>query len=368
MDDFTWKSKKDLSNPSSIIFSAILDDKGRVVIPASIRNRFNLSLNSQVLLKLINGCSGVEENMEVCETSEAGAIPACNLFSDNYTDVRSKKTINNSSEKALCMKRKIKNLMLKYKVKNLRQLSEKMNVPYEIIKNWSCGRTTIGSVGKFKQVKIPRIIDYKLAELVGIVLGDGNICGNQLRIYGNKEEYEYYRNNIQKLLFDIFGVRSTIRQARRNSNGILLTVNSVLVCRYLKLIGLKDGSKIKNKATIPDWIYSKKEFIKCCLKGLFDTDGSFFSSSKDTEINILWNMGMNSFLPSEIRKMLIKLNYSPTRIFDKGRRLALCKRSEVIRFFKEIKPENNVQNDKFLKFFNESSNPARDPKIYIKEV
>lgn len=266
------------------------------------------------------------------------------------------------------MEKKIKILMMKYRFKNLRQLSEKMNVPYEIMKNWSCGRTTIGSVGKFKQIKIPEIFDYKLAELVGIVLGDGNICGNQLRIYGNKEEYEYYRSNIQKLLLDIFRVKSTIKQTRRNSNGILLTVNSILVCRYLTSIGLKDGSKIKNKTTIPDWIYTKKELIIYCLKGLFDTDGSFFSSSKNTEINILWNMGMNSSLPNEIRKALIKLNYSPTRIFDKGRKVALCKRSEVIRFFKEIKPRSNVQNDRFLKFFNESSNPTRGPKFYIKEI
>ena len=77
MDDFTWKSKKDLSSPDSIIFSAILDDKRRIVIPTSIRNRFN----PQVLLEFkrkVNGCSGVEGNMEVCETSEVGAIPAYN--------------------------------------------------------------------------------------------------------------------------------------------------------------------------------------------------------------------------------------------------------------------------------------------------
>ena len=80
MDDFTWKSKKDLSNPSSIIFSAILDEKGRVVIPASIRNRFNLSFNSQVLLELkVNGCDSVMDSVSVCEAEGAGSNPARDL-------------------------------------------------------------------------------------------------------------------------------------------------------------------------------------------------------------------------------------------------------------------------------------------------
>ena len=77
MDDFTWKSKKDLSSPDSILFSAILDDKGRVVIPASIRNRFNLGFNSQVLLELkVNGRDSTMGSVSVCGTEEAGSNPA----------------------------------------------------------------------------------------------------------------------------------------------------------------------------------------------------------------------------------------------------------------------------------------------------
>lgn len=77
MNDFTWKSKKDLSNPSSIIFSAILDDKGRVVVPASIRNKLNLSFNSRVLLELkVNGCDSVKDSVSVCEAEGAGSNPA----------------------------------------------------------------------------------------------------------------------------------------------------------------------------------------------------------------------------------------------------------------------------------------------------
>ena len=78
MDDFTWKLKKDLSNPSSIVFSAILDDKGRVVIPASIRNRFDLNFNSQVLLefkKKFNGCDSVMDSVSACGAEDVGSNP-----------------------------------------------------------------------------------------------------------------------------------------------------------------------------------------------------------------------------------------------------------------------------------------------------
>lgn len=78
MDDFTWKSKKDLSNPSSIIFSASLDDKGRIVIPASIRNKFNLSFNSSVLLefkKKLNGCDSVMVSVSACGAEGVGSNP-----------------------------------------------------------------------------------------------------------------------------------------------------------------------------------------------------------------------------------------------------------------------------------------------------
>ena len=81
MDDFTWKSKKDLSNPISLIFTASLDDKGRVVIPASIRNRLGLEFNSQVLLefkKKINGCDSVMVSVSACGAEGVGSNPTCN--------------------------------------------------------------------------------------------------------------------------------------------------------------------------------------------------------------------------------------------------------------------------------------------------
>ena len=92
MNDFTWKSKRDLSNPSSIIFTASLDDKGRIVIPASVRNKLCLKFNSQVLLELkkINGCDsvktkkidgddGIKTSISDCGSEDLGSNPSRRL-------------------------------------------------------------------------------------------------------------------------------------------------------------------------------------------------------------------------------------------------------------------------------------------------
>ena len=71
--DFTWKKKKDLFR-----FTAILDDRGRVVIPASIRNKFKLKFNSKIILQLkAYGRSSTMVSVDACGASEAGSIPAC---------------------------------------------------------------------------------------------------------------------------------------------------------------------------------------------------------------------------------------------------------------------------------------------------
>ncbi len=79
MDEFTYKTKKDYVSSDSLSFTAILDDRGRVVIPARIRNRFSLRFNSLVLLefkKKVNGRDSVMCSVSVCEAEGAGSNPA----------------------------------------------------------------------------------------------------------------------------------------------------------------------------------------------------------------------------------------------------------------------------------------------------
>ena len=85
MDAFTWNSKRDLSSPPSIIFSGSLDDKGRVVIPASVRNRLGLKINSKIILQ-INGCDSVKASVSACGAEGAGSSPARGPTSKEYNE------------------------------------------------------------------------------------------------------------------------------------------------------------------------------------------------------------------------------------------------------------------------------------------
>jgi hypothetical protein len=66
-------------------------------------------------------------------------------------------------------------------------------------------------------------------------------------------------------------------------------------------------------------------------------------------------MGYNSKLPEDISELLLSLEFKPTRIFNKGREISICKKVEVRRFFTEILPKNNVQISRYQKFLNSSS-------------
>lgn len=91
MNGFTKKVSKKVSNSSS--FTSRLDDRGRVVIPAKIRNKFNLKFNSLVLLdfkKKINGRSSVmvdrasiRSSVSVCGAEGAGSNPAYGPINKN---------------------------------------------------------------------------------------------------------------------------------------------------------------------------------------------------------------------------------------------------------------------------------------------
>ncbi|PIN91624.1 hypothetical protein COU61_02105 [Candidatus Pacearchaeota archaeon CG10_big_fil_rev_8_21_14_0_10_35_13] len=124
-----------------------------------------------------------------------------------------------------------------------------------------------------KSIKIPKL-NEKLAEFVGIYLGDGTITPYQLRIAG---DYRYdlpYFDYISKMIYELFGLRAVIQRVN-NLNTMVLTISSKNLCTYFnKELGIAYGSKIKNKTVIPKEIIAKSKLALACLRGLIDTDGS----------------------------------------------------------------------------------------------
>jgi intein/homing endonuclease len=126
-------------------------------------------------------------------------------------------------------------------------------------------------IGQTKPAKIPNLSN-ELAELVGILLGDGGIQKYQIKISLNHTKDKEYSKYITKLIYKLFGLKtgSTINKKESVEH---LYISRKEVVSFLESIGLKTSNKTQNQVGVPDWIKENIEYAKYCIRGLFDTDG-----------------------------------------------------------------------------------------------
>lgn len=131
-------------------------------------------------------------------------------------------------------------------------------------------------IGISKPIKIPKYSE-KLAEFVGIILGDGGISENQVTITLNSIDDCEYGDFVIGMVNNLFGVKPSIHKKRGcNANNIVVS-RKKLVKFCSEKLGLKIGNKVKQQVDIPQWIIKDKKFKIACLRGLMDTDGSVFT-------------------------------------------------------------------------------------------
>ncbi len=176
-----------------------------------------------------------------------------------------------------------------------------------------------------------------LAEFIGMMLGDGNIYENGVRISCDSRwpEYIFY---IEKLMYRLFGIH--FKQYKGKANCIHLYVyNQLLVNRLLQL-GLQRGDKIVNNVGVPRWIKDNKVYAEHCVRGLMDTDGclyfckrdrKFYFNFKNTCKQIYYDFG-------EITDALGYHFVRSTKISYQ-----LYRKADVMRFIKEIRPLKAVR-------------------------
>ncbi len=148
-----------------------------------------------------------------------------------------------------------------------------------------------------------------LAELTGIILGDGNLTKYKrteaIRIVCHSEKIAYI-DHIAALMAKFFDKQPSV-QKRKREKAVTITI---YLCNLSKRLCITLGNKIKNNAKVPVWIKQKKSYIISCLKGLFETDGCF---QKDI-INYTHTIELKN-LCSNIRAdayyMLKNLGYHP---------------------------------------------------------
>ena len=116
-----------------------------------------------------------------------------------------------------------------------------------------------------------------MAELIGIILGDGNIWVRKpyyyLTIVGDsKKDRNYLLNYVKPLFRKLFNKELHVRTHKSN-NELFIYTGSKNVIFTLRHFGLTSGDKKKNNIKIPSWIFKSNKYIKACIRGLIDTDG-----------------------------------------------------------------------------------------------
>ncbi|MBI2096790.1 MAG: helix-turn-helix transcriptional regulator [Candidatus Sungbacteria bacterium] len=113
----------------------------------------------------------------------------------------------------------------------------------------------------------------ELAELVGVLLGDGCITHYQVTVTLHRVDDRAYAKFVTKLMTNLFGVSPKWYEDKKDSVINITISRTALVKFCVNNMGLKIGNKIKQQVDIPNWIQKNKKFQIACVRGLVDTDG-----------------------------------------------------------------------------------------------
>jgi len=194
------------------------------------------------------------------------------------------------------------------------------------------------------------VYSSELAEFIGIMLGDGYIKTNktQLGISLNSETDYAYALYVQGLIKELFNLNSSICNDGRDKS-VTVLVSSRNLVEFMIDKGLKAGDKVINQVDIPRWIGLQEEYKVACLRGLMDTDGSFYAYLHRVNGKVYRNCALdftNHSLPllKSIKDILIDISCSPTLAKYK---VVLHKKEDIMRYIDIVGTSNPSRRDKF---------------------
>jgi len=141
------------------------------------------------------------------------------------------------------------------------------------IDNFKVWRDRMRAEGKIKS-KYPLLKkDGNLAELIGVVLGDGHIWKyertEELSIFSNANNPGFVKR-YSRLMNLVFNRKPTIR-SHSKKNCIRIRIYEKYIS---KRIGVPVSPRLNKKIIIPKWILNKRNYMIRYLRGLYEAEGS----------------------------------------------------------------------------------------------
>lgn len=206
-----------------------------------------------------------------------------------------------------------------------------------------------------KIIRLPEK-DEKLAELLGIIAGDGGINNNwQVVISLNSLVDADYSRKISALFGSLFNIEPAVRK-RKNKNCLVVVASSTELVDFLVDKGSIRGNKILQNVDMPEWVAAKTEYAKAFIRGGFNTDGCTYYDRHKYKNEIYYHLGLaftnkSAILIKSIVHKLIVMGYHPT--VSTKFTIMLRREKEIFKFFQDIIPSNLRHWEKFNKFLEE---------------
>ena len=204
-----------------------------------------------------------------------------------------------------------------------------------------------------------KINSNRLAEFVGILLGDGSIClkninskcHNRLKITLDSNTDKEYITYISDLIENIFQIKPKINK-RKNENAVdLFIFNKDIIGFLINNVGLKLSPKW-NRALIPE-TFLKNNLDLMVVRGYFDTDGALVTTNNNGTIYPRLEMKV---CPSPMQGQFIdilnkyKFRFGAYRIGKGKVRIQLNGKGELKRWIRLVGFSNQKNIDKIKRF------------------
>lgn len=131
----------------------------------------------------------------------------------------------------------------------------------------------------------------KLAEMMGIILGDGGITNDQCEITLHVIDDVEYAKHVKLLFDELFGTHATICSYPKH-RVIKVVISGVKLVSILESLGLRRGNKVVHQVDMPDWVKQNPNYLRACMRGLFDTDGGTFTHKHKVGGKEYYNFGL----------------------------------------------------------------------------
>lgn len=173
--------------------------------------------------------------------------------------------------------------------------------------------------------------DGDLAELMGVVYGDGNISRfprtERLIIAANSNATGFI-NRYARLVEKTFDKKPTLMKVY-NSNCVRI---SVYQNQISKRLGIPSGNRGNIKVALPSWIKNNTEILKRFLRGLYEAEGSFCVHKPTSTYKFLFS-NKNPSLLKLVYDGLIVLGFHANL---SGYKVQVSRKEEVYRSMEEI--------------------------------